>query len=273
MEKTSTLVVHNLKKAKGQYTSFALIICLTAFIMNIALVLAFQTFSAYDSRFSELDTADINFMVPQFQDSGEVMDGIEKIDGISAAEKHGGVFVSATVREFADSDFDMNTVFYNLDETRTLNRLDVSEYLKQDENTIYIPMYMKELGGFTEGGSITYSVGDTDYTYKIGGIVSEMQYGNYGTGLIGGYLPAAAYKNFADGQSEHIITEYSIRTADNADLLQVKKDITEFLNDKEITALNINDKAAANQTERWSVPCLLSYFWLWRRSYWQSVFS
>ena len=260
MEKTSTLVVHNLKKAKGQYTSFALIICLTAFIMNIALVLAFQTFSAYDSRFSELDTADINFMVPQFQDSGEVMDGIEKIDGISAAEKHGGVFVSATVREFADSDFDMNTVFYNLDETRTLNRLDVSEYLKQDENTIYIPMYMKELGGFTEGGSITYSVGDTDYTYKIGGIVSEMQYGNYGTGLIGGYLPAAAYKNFADGQSEHIITEYSIRTADNADLLQVKKDITEFLNDKEITALNINDKAAAKQTRTMVCTLLIIIF-------------
>ena len=260
MEKTSTLVVHNLRKAKGQYTSFALIICLTAFIMNIALVLAFQTFSAYDSRFSELDTADINFMVPQFQDSGEVMDGIEKIDGISAAEKHGGVFVSATVREFADSDFDMNTVFYNLDETRTLNRLDVSEYLKQDENTIYIPMYMKELGGFTEGGSITYSVGDTDYTYKIGGIVSEMQYGNYGTGLIGGYLPAAAYKNFADGQSEHIITEYSIRTADNADLLQVKKDITEFLNDKEITALNINDKAAAKQTRTMVCTLLIIIF-------------
>ena len=155
MNKTSTLILHNLKKAKGQYTSFGLIICLTAFIMNIALVLAFQTFHAYDSRFSELDTADINFLIPQFQDDGEIIDEIRKIDGVSAVEKHGGIFVSATVREFADSDFDMNTVFYNLNEKRTLNRLDISEEVKKDENTIYIPMYMRELGGFKEGDDIT----------------------------------------------------------------------------------------------------------------------
>lgn len=64
MNKTATLIIHNLKKAKGQYLSFGFIICLTAFIMNIALVLAFQTSGAYDSRFHELDTADINFIIP-----------------------------------------------------------------------------------------------------------------------------------------------------------------------------------------------------------------
>lgn len=260
MNKTKALVLHNLNKAKGQYASFALIICLTAFIINIALVLAFQTFDAYDSRFLELDTADINFMIPQFQDNSEISDGIKKINGVSAVEKHNGIFVSATVREFADSDFDMNTVFYNLDEERTLNRLTVSEYVKKDENTVYIPMYIKELGGFSENGSITYSVGDTDYTYEIGGIISEMQYGNYGTGLIGGYLPAAAYENLADKQSGHIIMEYSIRTAHNADLLQIKKDITLFLNDKGITALNINDKATAKQTRTMVCTLLIIIF-------------
>ena len=260
MNKTSTLIIHNLNKTKGQYISFGFIICLTAFIMNIALVLAFQTFNAYDSLFWELDTADINFMIPQFQDDCKIITEIGKIDGVSTVEKHGGVFVSATVREFADSDFDMNTVFYNLDETRALNLLDVSEYLKKDENTAYIPMYMKELGGFTEGGNITYSVDGKDYTYEIGGIVSEMQYGNYGTGLIGGYFPAAAYENFADEHSEHIITEYSIRTTDTADLLQIKNAVTDILNDKGITALNINDRAAAKQTRTMVCTLLIIIF-------------
>lgn len=131
MNKTKTLILHNLNKAKSQYLSFALIICFTAFIMNIALVLAFQTFAAYDSRFTELDTADINFLIPQFQDDSEIIAGIGEIDGVSMTEKHNGIFVSATVREFADSDFDMNTVFYNLDEKRTLNLLHVSEYQKK----------------------------------------------------------------------------------------------------------------------------------------------
>lgn len=260
MNKTSTLVIHNLKKTKGQYISFGLIICLTAFIMNIALVLAFQTFHAYDSLFWELDTADINILIPQFQDDDGIMAEIEKIDGVSMVEKHGGVFVAATVREFADSDFDMNTVFYDLDEARTLNRLNVSGNLKKDENTVYIPMYMKELGGFTEGGSITYSIDGKDATYKIGGIVSEMQYGNYGTGLIGGYLPAAAYESFAKEHSEHVITEYSLRTARNADLTQIKNDVSEILSDKGITALNINDRAAAKQTRTMVCTLLIIIF-------------
>lgn len=260
MTKTEALVLHNLKKAKGQYLSFALIICLTAFIINIALVLAFQTFGAYDELFSRLDTADINVLIPQFQDDDEILNGLEEISGVATAEKHNGIFVSATVREFADSDFDMNTVFYDLDEARTLNQLTVSEYLKKDEDTAYIPMFMKELGGFQEGGSITYSIGDTDYTYEIGGIVTEMQYGNYGTGLIGGYLPAAAYEKLADAQSERTVAEYSIRANDGADLLQIKKDITEYLSDKGITALNVNDRVAAKQTRTMVCTLLIIIF-------------
>ena len=53
MKKISTLTWHNLNKAKGQYISFGVFICLTAFIINIALVLAFQTFSAYDDLFDQ----------------------------------------------------------------------------------------------------------------------------------------------------------------------------------------------------------------------------
>ena len=260
MNKTATLIIHNLKKNKGQYLSFGFIICLTAFIMNIALVLAFQTSDAYDSRFHELDTADINFIIPQLQDNNELIAEIETIDGVSTVEKRGGIFVSATVREFADSDFDMNTVFYNLDEARTLNRLDVSEYMKQDENIVYIPMYMNELGGFSEGGNITYSIDDKDHTYEIGGIVSEMQYGNYGTGLIGGYFPAAAYEKFADKHGEDKIAEYSLRTADNADLTKIKNAVTELLSDRNIAALNLNDRAAAKQTRMMVCTLLIVIF-------------
>lgn len=95
MHKTKTLVLHNLKKAKYQYLSFALILCLTALIMNIALVLAFQTFSAYDSRFLELNTADVNFMIPQVQDDREISDKLGKMDDVSKVEKHNGILVSA----------------------------------------------------------------------------------------------------------------------------------------------------------------------------------
>ncbi|MCM1308710.1 MAG: ABC transporter permease [Butyrivibrio sp.] len=260
MKKTVTLIIHNLKKAKGQYISFGLIICLTAFIINIALVLAFQTFDAYDSRFGELDTADINFIIPALADDGEILDELAKIDGVSAAERHDGVFVAVTVREFAGSDFDMNTVFYNIDDIRTINRLEVSEYAKKEEGAVYIPLYMKELGGFVWGGSITYSVDGRDYTYPIGGTVSEMQYGNYGTGLIGGYLPSDVYKSFADEHSGNIIAEYSLKIADNADLTKIKNAASDILSGKGIAALSINDRIVGKQTRTMVCTLLIVIF-------------
>ena len=59
MKKLGTLVMHNLKKDKGSYISFGIIILFTAFMMNLALVLAFQVDKAYDSKFESLNAANI----------------------------------------------------------------------------------------------------------------------------------------------------------------------------------------------------------------------
>ncbi|MCM1044720.1 MAG: FtsX-like permease family protein [Candidatus Gastranaerophilales bacterium] len=260
MKKLSTLILHNLKKAKGQYLSFGVFICLTAFIINIALVLAFQTFQAYDSLFDRLDTADINFMIPQAQDQEDLLTEVEEIEGVSFVETHNGVFTAVTVREFAGSDFDMNTVFYDLDEKRTLNLLDVTKDSAQSGNSVYIPLYMKELGGFAEGGRITYSIDGKDHTYDIGGIVLEMQYGNYGTGLIGGYLPEALYEDFAQEYRDHIVTEYSIKTTGDVELSQMKNTISEMLREKGIALLSIGDKDASKQTRTMVCTLLIVIF-------------
>lgn len=260
MKKLSTLILHNLNKAKGQYISFGVFICLTAFIINIALVLTFQTFDAYDDLFDELDTADVNFIIPQIQDNDDLLTEVEEIDGVSFVEKHGGVFTPVTVREFAGSDFDMNTVFYNIDEERELNLLDVTECSGKSGNSAYIPMYMKELGGFMEGGSITYSIDGKDHTYHIGGIVLEMQYGNYGTGLIGGYFPKEVYEEFAGEYSNHVVTEYSIKTTENADLSEMKNVISEMIKEKGIALLSINDRSASKQTRTMVCTLLIVIF-------------
>lgn len=260
MNKTSTLVAHNLKKSKGQYVSFGIIICLTAFIMNIALVLAFQTFNAYDDRFEELDTADVNFLIPQVQDNDELLAKIEGIDGVLMAEKHDGIYIPVTVREFADSDFDMNTVFYSVDDERNLNRLELSGDLKQDGDCVYIPMYMEKLGGFEKGGNITYSVDGEECTYKIAGIMSEMQYGNYGTGLIGSYMPGAVYEDFAKEHEANAVIEYSLRTAVGKDLTDIKNSVTDILGDEGIALLNISDRETSKQTRTMVCTLLIVIF-------------
>ncbi|MDE5588061.1 MAG: ABC transporter permease [Acetatifactor sp.] len=260
MKKISVLTLHNLNKAKGQYISFGVFICLTAFIINIALVLGFQTFDAYDSLFDKLNTADINFIIPQIQDDKDLLTEVKGIAGVSAVEKHGGVFTTVTVREFAGSDFDMNTVFYNFNEERKLNLLDVTENSGKSDRSVYIPMYMKELGGFAEGGNIAYSIDGEEYTYNIGGIVLEMQYGNYGTGIIGGYFPEAVYEDFADRYRDHVIAEYSVKTTGTVDLSEMKNTISEILREKGIALLNISDRDTSRQTRTMVCSLLIVIF-------------
>ncbi|MCM1172209.1 MAG: ABC transporter permease [Clostridium sp.] len=254
------LAMHNLKKSKGQYISFGVMLLITALIMNIALVLAFQTQDAYDDYFESLDTADVNVLIPKLQDYDGLADKIAKVDGILEVEEHEGVFVSATVRDFADSDFDMNTVFYNADSERSLNRLEVSECTGMTDKAVQVPMYMTALGGFSAGEDITYSIDGTDYTFTIDGVVSEMQYGNYGTGLIGAYLPKEAYDDFAKDHEAGLVMEYSMKVTDGADLTDVKNDITKLLSDEGIAMLKINDRDTSKQARTMVCNLLIVIF-------------
>lgn len=252
------LISHNLKKSKGQYASFGIIICITALILNIALVLSNQMSGAYDRRFEELDTAEINVIIPKMLNNDELAEEIAALSGVEKTEQREGVFASATVREFHGSDFDMNTVFYNLDETRALNRL---EFTKGDNNAVYVPAYLTDFGGFEVGGNITYTIDGEDFSWKIGGAVSEMQYGNYGTGFIGAYLPEELYRDFsenADGTTE--IAEYSLKTSENADLAAIKREISTLLSDNGIPALAVSDCESGKQARTMTCNLLIAIF-------------
>lgn len=252
------LISHNLKKSKGQYASFGIIICITALILNIALVLSNQMSGAYDKRFEELDTAEINVIIPKMLNNDELAEEIAALSGVEKTEQHDGVFASATVREFNGSDFDMNTVFYNLDEARSLNRL---EFTYGEKDAVYVPAYLTRLGGFEVGGNITYTIDGEDYRWKIGGDVSEMQYGNYGTGFIGAYLPEELYRDFAenaDGTTE--IAEYSLKTAESADLAAIKREISTLLSDKGIPALAVLDRESGKQARTMVCNLLIAIF-------------
>ncbi|MDE7249477.1 MAG: ABC transporter permease, partial [Lachnospiraceae bacterium] len=134
------------------------------------------------------------------------------------------------------------------------------EYSGKSEASVYIPMYMKELGGFAEGGSIVYSIDGKEHAYDIGGIVLEMQYGNYGTGMIGGYFPGAVYEDFAQEYSDHVIAEYSLKTTGTADLSKIKNTISEILREKGIVLLNINDRDTSKQTRTMVCTLLIVIF-------------
>ena len=240
---------YNLKKDKGSYISFGIVILITAIMLNLALVLVFQVDRAYDNKFEALDTATINVCIPQIQDTDTLKDDIKALESVSEVECREAVFLEAVVKDFRGTDFSMNTVFYNKDESRDMNKLDIKEESAEStKESIYLPLYVASFGEFGLDDEIIYEIGDKKHTFLVSGVLEEMQYGNYGKGLMGAYLPKSVYEEFASEYEEHMVTEYSIIANDNTEINALNNEISSLLEEKSITMLTSCDKASTKDT-------------------------
>lgn len=116
-----SLILHNLKKSKGSFVSFGIVMVITALILNTALVLLFQTSDAYDKLFNELNTAEISAAVPLAADSSDIAEDLVTLDGVQETDQNEALFASAALQEFQGSEFTMNTFFYRISDERELS--------------------------------------------------------------------------------------------------------------------------------------------------------
>ena len=223
MKKILNQVLYNFRKDLSSYISFGIIIMITALILNCAAVLLLQVDEAYDAKFRALNTAGVNVILPELQDSDKLQQTLDKIEGVAQAERHRGLLVEATVKEFLNTDFSMNTVFYNLDSERTNNSFTVVEETDQTvSNPIYIPLYIAKCG-FALNDEIVYVMNGKSHVFTVAGIIEEMQYGNYGSGLICAYLPEEGFGALADTLSDKAVVEYALTLQSGADLKEVRE--------------------------------------------------
>lgn len=222
--------------------SFGIVMIITAIILNTALVLLFQTSDAYDSLFDELNTADLSVTIPSTLSDDELLSDIWELNGIADTDTNEALFASSTLQDFNNSEFTMNTYFYRINDERKLTRHVISEQTEaSDEMGVYIPLYLSELGGYKMGESIRYIIGGTEYRFTVKGIVSEMQYGNYGTGFIGLYLTDEAYDRLKADEAFTPVREYLIKAEDNADLAAIRNSVGTLLKERNIPVISILD--------------------------------
>lgn len=249
MRKIYSQILYHLRKDRTSYISFGIIIWVTAFMLNCATTLLFQVDKEYNEKFDNLQTASVNVCIPKVQDNEKLSEDISKIDKVVQTESHEAILIEAVVKDFKNADFSMNTVLYNLDAERKLNRFEVvAESDKKVDNPIYIPLYVSEFGEFSLGEKIVYEIDGTPYNFTVAGIIEEMQYGNYGTGLMCAYLPEKIYHSFADEQKSSAVVEYSLDVDSVANLDNVKDDISSILESKETVALSSCDSENTKST-------------------------
>ena len=249
MQEIRNQMVYNLKKDKGAFISFGIIILFTAFMLHLALVLAFQVNQAYDKKLDALHTASINICIPEVQNTVQLKEAFQKLDGVNAVESRNAVFLEAVVKDFRGTDFSMHTVFYNIDDTRTMNALEmIKETAIDAEQSIYLPLYVASFGEFKIGEEIVYEINGKADTFCVSGIIEEMQYGNCGKGLMGAYLPKESYEEFAKVHQDNSVVEYSFLTEETAELSFVQNEISDILNERGIVMLSNNDKVSTKET-------------------------
>lgn len=249
VRKITSQLMYNLKKDKGAYISFGVAILITAIMLNLAFVLMFQVDRAYDKKFEDLDTATINIGIPYIQDIEILKDDIKGLDGVSEVGRREAVFLETIVKDFRGTDYSMNTIFYNKDEFRDMNKLDIKEERTElSGQPIYLPLYVASFGEFKLNDEIVYEIGNEKHIFLVSGVLEEMQYGNYGKGLMGAYLPQNVYKKFASEYKEHKIIEYSIIAKDNVNINTLNHEISNLLKEKGITMLICCDKDSTKDT-------------------------
>lgn len=247
--KSQRLTIHNLKKDKGQYVSFGIIILLTAFILNLALVLALQMGKAYDKKSDKLNAGDLYFCIPKAQNTDILEEELLAIKGVEEVESREGIFTSAVMKEFRGVDFSMNIIFYNLNELHRFNHYELLEEnteVKVQGTSVFIPLFVAEFGEYGLGDYIVYEVDGKEYTFQVDGILEEMQYGNAGSGVMGAYLPENVYREFAKEKEENQVIEYTLMIKENS--AEIKKEISSMLSEKSINLLSMLDSTLAKQT-------------------------
>ncbi len=242
MKKIVNQIIYNLKKEKSSFISFGIIILMTALILNCAAVLLRQVDSEYDKKFESLCTAKLNTVVPRIADSGELEKELNEIENVEKTECHKAVMTEATVKDFNGADFTMNTVFYNMNDERTLNHFVlIRESEKDVENPIYIPLYISNFGGFALNDKIVYMIDGKSHSFTVAGVIEEMQYGNYGSGLLCAYLSDTEFAKIEETYSDRAVSEYSMSLKKDASIHKVEDNLRKTLENKGVMALSVLD--------------------------------
>ena len=249
MKQIAHLSRYFFRKDKKQILCFGFIIMIASLILNLALVLAMKIAPAYERLSDELHTADIDMIIPAMADSAELSDAVRRSASVEHYEKQRAILQKAVMKDFRGTDFELNILFYNLDDNRSLHQLSCLEHSDEEvSNAVYLPLYIAEFGEYAPDEEITFSIGGKEFTYTVAGIVQEMQYGNASAETMAVFLPDDQFRRLAEKFPGGEVINYALRTAEEADNQTVLSDLRRTAEENHSPVLFALTKEAKKQS-------------------------
>ncbi|PRR82760.1 ABC transporter permease [Clostridium vincentii] len=233
MEKLRILAFNQIRKNKGQFISFGLILILAASIFHLGVITELNFGKSFDEKWEKLNAADIFVTMMKYDYQDEFLDRVKKIDGVSQAETRDCILMNGSVK-YSGNEMNMPNVFYNMDDEYTFNELSIQG--DSDEsvtNPIYLSYWMKAGGGYGIGDEYNYKVEDTNYTFTVAGFVEDILYGTRSLLITGVYLPEDSYRKL-DNQvdvSQKAIT-VSAKAENILDSREISSKVSDLINGK-----------------------------------------
>ncbi len=238
MQKISAISKYFFKKNLKDIISFSIILLIATILFSSAFIINKNVSKDYNVVFNELNTADAFFTIPNTQYSDELMEDIKNIKGIKEIDKQNGIMLSIPV-QMGVSIQEQTQVFYNIDEIHKLNKRKIIKENKNNNRGIYLSNYTFINSRLKLNDKYEFETNNIPFSFKITGIITEMQYGNYSSSVIGQYLKNDSYNELLENSKDKEVVTISIKS-DN--IKNTYNDVSKYLSSKNINILNKNEQ-------------------------------
>ena len=211
-----TLALHQWRRNKGSFLGFGAIILIAACMLGSALTLLCTVGPRYTALADELHTADVDIVVPRTAATADVRDVIDRTTGVAAVEPHDVLLMDAQIHDFRGTDFAIRTMITDVDAPRTLNQTRVLA-TAAGSGDLTIAQYTAQFGQFAPGERIELRIGGHDESFRIAGVVEEMEFGNAGSQILAFSAPAARFARLERAYPQARMTEYAVSVSAGAD--------------------------------------------------------
>lgn len=239
MKKIITISKYFFKKNLKDIISFSIILLIATVLFSSSFIINNNISNDYDREYDNLNTANSFFIIPSGEYGDFLLDDIKNIESIKDAEIQRGIMVSIPINMDGEKQ-DQNQIFYNMSNNPTISKRKIIKETNDNIDTgIYLSNYTFIHSALDLKEKYEFKLNNKNYTFNIKGVVSEMQFGNYSSSVIGEYLESDAYTSLLqDNETKEVVTISVIGSDSHTTYNKVSK----YLSSKNINVLIKNYK-------------------------------
>lgn len=158
-----------IKKRKRDCLSLALLVCLTAMLINTALCLKLSIADFYYNSNERLNGAHYSLLISGNRYQNDYRQYIEQSPRVAQSQLLDTVFLNGATRQSDQGDFLFHGLFFSTGDQCSINPLSLVEgKAKLEKGEVYLPYFFK-FNGYKMGDLLSFTYKGVSYSYQICG--------------------------------------------------------------------------------------------------------